>query len=69
MLNIGCRPTFNGQKSTIEVHVFNFNKDIYGEFIKIAFFKRIRDEKKFDSEEGLKNQLVIDKNKVLKIFS
>ncbi|APY10809.1 riboflavin biosynthesis protein RibF [Seonamhaeicola sp. S2-3] len=61
MMNIGMNPTVNGKKETIEVNFFNFNKDIYNQPIKIELLKRIRDEKKFESVEVLKNQLKKDK--------
>ena len=62
MMNIGNRPTIQGIDQTQEVHIFNFNKNIYGEYLKILFLKKIRDEKKFNSIEDLKNQLIKDKN-------
>ena len=61
MMNIGKKPTIKGKKKTIEVHFFNFDKDIYGEKIRVNILKRIRNEEKFDSIEALKNQLIIDK--------
>jgi len=63
MMNIGNRPTIQGIDQTQEVHIFNFNKNIYGEYLKILFLKKIRDEKKFNSIEDLKNQLIKDKDK------
>ena len=62
MMNIGNRPTIQGIDQTQEVHIFNFNKNIYGEYLKVLFLKKIRDEKKFNSIEDLKNQLIKDKN-------
>jgi len=61
--NIGVRPTIlsNGIK-VVEVHILNFNEIIYGEFIKIEFIKKIRNEIKFASLEDLKNQIEIDIN-------
>lgn len=56
-LNIGKRPTFEEKEITIEVHIFNFDKNIYGETLKIELIKRIREEKKFSSIEALKNQI------------
>lgn len=61
MMNIGTNPTVNGSKETIEVHFFNFNKDIYNTAIKIELLKRLRDEQKFESVEALKAQLNKDK--------
>jgi riboflavin kinase/FMN adenylyltransferase len=63
MANIGVRPTINLDtegKKTIEVHIFDFNMDIYGTFVSICFIDRIRDEKKFDDIESLKEQLKRD---------
>jgi riboflavin kinase / FMN adenylyltransferase len=68
MLNIGSRPTINGTDVTIEVNIFNFEKDIYNKEIIIEFYERIRDEQKFDQLSDLKNQLQIDKNNALQIL-
>jgi riboflavin kinase/FMN adenylyltransferase len=69
MLNIGNRPTLNGNNTTIEVNIFNFSADIYNNEIKIEFIERIRDEQKFDKLEELKNQLEIDKQTAIQILS
>jgi riboflavin kinase/FMN adenylyltransferase len=61
MGNIGYRPTIDDDKFTIEVNIFDFDKDIYGEFITIYFVDRLRDEVKFDSLDSLKKQLKKDK--------
>ena len=61
MLNIGFKPTVDGKERTIEVNIFDFNFDIYEEQIKVSFHTYIRDEKKFESLEALKNQLLQDK--------
>lgn len=69
MLNIGLRPTFNNESDiNIEVHLFDFDKNIYGETIKIEFIDRIRDEIKFNSMDELKIQLQEDKIKALKLL-
>ncbi len=67
MANIGFKPTFGGASRTVEVHIFDFNKDIYGEKISVYFIKRLRDEVKFDSEEQLIKQLNLDKENSYKI--
>lgn len=59
--NIGYNPTVENQKLGIETHAIGFNKELYGEIIKIYFIKRIRDEKKFDSLAELSEQLKKDK--------
>jgi riboflavin kinase / FMN adenylyltransferase len=60
VLNIGVRPTVNGLGRTIEVHIFDFDKDIYGEQLQIDFIAKIRSEQKFESLEALKNQISAD---------
>lgn len=61
MLNIGYRPTVDGESNVIEVNIFNFNENIYHQEIRIFFVKKIRQEKKFATVEELKAQLIIDK--------
>ncbi|MBL4703319.1 MAG: bifunctional riboflavin kinase/FAD synthetase [Flavobacteriales bacterium] len=69
MLNIGVRPTVGGMlKQTMEVNIFNFNEDIYGNFCGVEFVKRLRDEIKFDSVDDLKAQLELDKIQALNAF-
>lgn len=69
MLNIGKRPTFdNGTNISIEVHLLNFNKDIYGETLSIDFIKRLRGEQHFDSIELLTCQLQKDKEIITKLL-
>jgi len=67
MANIGFKPTFGGVIRTVEVHIFNFSNDIYGEKFSIQFIQRLRDEVKFDSEEQLVKQLKVDKKNSFKI--
>lgn len=62
MLNIGLRPTVNGEMKRVEVNIFDFDEDVYGEQITIHLIDRIRDEKKFDGLEQLKERLSVDKN-------
>lgn len=63
--NYGLRPTVSsGKKSILEVHILNFDKEIYGETIKVTFFKKIRDEKKFSSLDELKAQIAQDLNSI-----
>lgn len=60
MMNIGNRPTFEGDQLTLEVHIFSFNSEIYGKEIQIQFVDHIRDEQSFDGIEELKKQLKND---------
>jgi riboflavin kinase/FMN adenylyltransferase len=61
MMNIGNRPTVNGITQTIEINLFDFNDDLYGQTITVSLLKRMRDEQKFESLDALKNQLAHDK--------
>lgn len=69
MLNVGNRPTLNGEEETIEVNIFNFNEQIYNKPIRIEFFEKIRNEIKFNELSELQQQLNNDKQKVLQLFS
>lgn len=61
MLNIGCRPTIDDDAHrTIEVHLFHFTGDLYGQLLRVEFLRRIRGEQKFDSREALARQLQQD---------
>ncbi len=62
MMNIGTRPTFeNEEDAVLEVHLFDFDRNIYGKSIQIEFLGRIRSEKQFDGKEELVNQIKRDK--------
>lgn len=61
MLNIGMNPTVSGDDESIEVHFFDFNKEIYNKTIQINLLHRLRDEVKFESIDALKAQLLKDK--------
>jgi riboflavin kinase / FMN adenylyltransferase len=60
VLNIGFNPTFAGQKRSIEVYIFDFNKDIYGESLEVLFIDRLRDEVRFESIDELIAQIQRD---------
>ncbi|WP_114750791.1 bifunctional riboflavin kinase/FAD synthetase [Pleomorphovibrio marinus] len=68
MLNIGNRPTLSGQNKTVEVHVFEFEGDLYGKQIKVYFHDFLRREKKFDGLDSLKAQLAKDKISTMSYF-
>lgn len=61
MMNIGTNPTVSSGEQSIEAHIFDFNESIYGDTIKVNLIERIRDEKKYDSLDQLKEQLILDK--------
>ncbi|MDH3848880.1 MAG: bifunctional riboflavin kinase/FAD synthetase [Gammaproteobacteria bacterium] len=58
--SVGSRPTFNGTKPILEVHLFDFDEDIYGEYIHIDFIAWLRDQVKFDLVEDLVAQMDVD---------
>ena len=66
MMNIGFNPTFGSNEKTIEVNIFDFNRDLYDKNIRIEFLKFIRDEIKFDNAEELQNQLIVDRENCIK---
>ncbi|HRZ21317.1 MAG TPA: riboflavin kinase, partial [Bacteroidales bacterium] len=68
MGNIGNRPTFNRKDHTIEVHIFDFNHEIYGDLLVIGWVDRIRDEIKFSDPEALRRQLEHDRLNVVQIL-
>lgn len=70
MLNIGSRPTINNNADhrSIEVHLFDFDSDIYGESIELIFFTKLREEQKFGSLDALKEQLTKDKAATISFF-
>ncbi|HBH99994.1 riboflavin biosynthesis protein RibF, partial [uncultured Flavobacterium sp.] len=61
MMNIGFNPTVNGESKSIEIHFFDFDRDLYSKKIQIQLLDRIRDEVKFENIEKLKEQLLKDK--------
>ncbi len=69
MINIGFRPTIEGKNRSIEVNIFDFDRNIYGNRITVQFVKLIRNEIKFGSLSDLKAQLAIDKQDAIKILA
>ncbi len=69
IVNIGMRPTFNGNETTVEVHILGFEGDIYDAKISIELVARLRDEQKFDSAEDLISQINKDKASAEEILS
>jgi len=69
IVNIGFNPTFAGQRQTVEVHIFDFQQEIYGEFLEILFVERIRDEVRFESPAKLIEQIGQDIARAREILS
>jgi riboflavin kinase/FMN adenylyltransferase len=68
MMSIGFRPTVDGKKRVIEVNIFDFDREIYGENLKVYVKKYLREEVKFDSLEELVKQIDLDKVESLKVL-
>ena len=58
--SLGTRPTVNGTKPLLEVHIFDFDQDIYGQEIRVDFIEKLRDEEKFDDLDALIEQMKKD---------
>ncbi len=66
LTNVGTNPTFDNDICSIESHIFDFNKDIYNNKIKIRFLKYLREDKKFNTKEDLIEQINKDKKNIIK---
>jgi riboflavin kinase/FMN adenylyltransferase len=58
--SVGTRPTIGGGVALLEVLIFDFDRDIYGQYITVQFLKRLREERHFDDLEALKRQMHVD---------
>lgn len=67
--NIGVRPTFDGQTLSVEPHLLDFDRNIYGKTLTLSFVQRLRDEQKFDGLPALKAQLTADIARTREILS
>jgi riboflavin kinase/FMN adenylyltransferase len=67
--SVGTRPTFEGTKPLLEVHIFDFDKDIYGEYIHVDFIARLRSEEKFDDVKDLIEQMHHDSARAKEILA
>jgi riboflavin kinase/FMN adenylyltransferase len=68
MMNIGVRPTIDGKMRVIEVNIFDFDEDIYGQILRVSIKHYLRGEIKFNGLEELKQQLLHDKEQALKLL-
>lgn len=66
--NIGCNPTFGKIKRLLEVHIFDFDEDVYGQNLQVDFVAYLRGEQKFSSPDGLIQQIEKDKQNARKIL-
>ena len=58
--NVGRRPHFDGETLTVEPHILDFDRDIYGQWLRVSFEARLRDERKFESLDALATQIAAD---------
>nr|WP_256521702.1 bifunctional riboflavin kinase/FAD synthetase [Halobacillus sp. A5] len=68
MANLGYKPTFNGNKRTLEIHIFDFHRDIYGNVVRVHFRQFIRSENKFNGVDELVRQLNDDELKTRRLL-
>jgi riboflavin kinase/FMN adenylyltransferase len=67
--NVGTRPTVDGTRSQLEVHLFDFDRDIYGCHVQVSFLHRLRDEQRFESFDALQAQIRLDAEQARAFFS
>jgi len=66
--DVGNRPTMGGSHTILEVHIFDFDEDVYGCYVQVEFLHKFRDEEKYDSMEILKQQIMIDAKNAREYF-
>jgi riboflavin kinase / FMN adenylyltransferase len=69
MMNQGPRPTFGDGRRTLEAHLFDFDGDLYGEWVRIEWVERLRDVERFASVEALQQQLERDRTRALAVLA
>ncbi len=67
--NVGTRPTVDGTRSLLEVHLFDFSADLYGRYVHVDFLHRIREERRFESFDALKAQILCDADEARQYFA
>src|SRR5215208_6405738 len=69
MMHQGSRPTFHDGRRTLEAHLFDFDGDLYGEWVRIQWVERLRDIERFDSIEALQQQLERDRSRARAVLA
>jgi riboflavin kinase/FMN adenylyltransferase len=67
-MNIGSRPTFGGDETSVEVHIINFEGNLYGHHVVVAVGERLRGEQKFTSSDALAEQMRQDVERAEQLF-
>lgn len=60
VINVGTNPTFDGNTLSVEVHLLDFSGDLYGQLLRVYFVRRLRDERRFDSVDSLRQTIAHD---------
>ncbi|MEO5574192.1 MAG: bifunctional riboflavin kinase/FAD synthetase [Gammaproteobacteria bacterium] len=66
--SVGTRPTFGGTHCLLEIHLFDFDQEIYGRYVQVEFLRKLRDEWRFDSADALCEQMEIDARQAREFF-
>ena len=66
--NVGSRPTVDGTRALLEVHLFDFDRDIYGAHVQVNFCRKLRQERRFESFEALRQQILLDAQQARDFF-
>ena len=69
MTNVGVRPSVDGSKRLLETHLFGFEGLLYGLTLRVELYEKIRDEKRFDSVDELRQQIEKDSNKIQELMA
>ena len=69
MTNVGVRPSVDGSKRLLETHLFGFEGLLYGLTLRVELYEKIRDEKRFDSVDELRQQIEKDSNKIKELMA
>ncbi len=69
MTNVGVRPSVDGSKRLLETHLFGFKGLLYGLKLRVELYEKIRDEKRFDSVEELRQQIEQDSKKIKELMA
>jgi riboflavin kinase/FMN adenylyltransferase len=67
--NVGVRPTVDASgRTSVETHLFNFDRDVYGTPLRVGFVQRLRDERRFESVDVLRDQIAADVRRARVLF-
>lgn len=66
--NVGSRPTVNGTRALLEVHLFDFDREIYGVHVQVNFCRKLREEQRFESLAALRSQILLDAQQAQEFF-